>query len=474
MLVLQLNPLMDFEKNWEISSASQLPTTIQNLFFQTFRFQPLRKLSHTYYLRTSSGVALTLQNSIPQSSVFLWQRDRDSYVPGVSQLDFLLVKEKEITEKEIWDLRTDYFELKSKVPVLGSIILTQSRTLNSLERTDNATSHWFYHRKRFVEGKWKVRKNENFPLSQPLSRLALAVFHFSNSQKFLLKATRGNSSFYLANFYREVGRALFSASGEKLESLTNHSPPVLMAHVFFQLQTLSYFPWDGSRASRKDFKLEFPERNGARFSAEILNRSWLEKLKRMDSQFSQFRATYCPFILTPQSELNWISLVNLFSAFYQSLPSLGRDLQEVPLLLPEQVFEVMSVGWHWGESLEHLSWVRPAQLEDSAWVMECERATFLRLKERVKLERNLILGKLISSSPDAVQKALTQLAWGVLTLKAKQNLADPLLVERTQKDLPETSRVFRSLSIQPSVQNLQALLRGTLATLRESHWVVKD
>ncbi len=459
--------LMDFEKNHESFLFPEFPISIRNLFSQTFRFQPLRQLGAGYYRMSSIKIARILQGSVPSSKVYLLGEDIEQSIPGVFDQDFLLVKEKEVREKEIWDLRTDYFELKRKFPLIGEVLFTRLQDFREFQMAGSAAFVGFSELKKFSENRWKIKKAKENLSQSPLSQLALSLYYFEKAQKYLIKSFLGNSSFYRARFIKEVGRTLFACSGERLDSLQSQSPSVLMAHAFYQIQQLANLANQDKPKNKIDFKINFPEKNGARFSSEMLNRSWIHKLKKTDPIFSVLRGSSAPLILIPSADINLVTAVNLFSGFVNLLPALLQDSKDIPLLIPAAAFEMMSLGWHWGKPFSHLSWICPAQLNDSKWRAACARASFQRLKERALLERNLILGKMISQSPETVSKALKTLSRILLVLEARENLADSILIEKCQSKLPKTSEVFKMLTTSKNILSLQTLIRAALTVLNE-------
>ena len=102
---------MDYEKPWNPSSNLQFPIAIRNIVYQTFRFRPLKKLGHTYYQMTAKKIGKVLQSIASSSKVFLTGAEEELFIPGISELNFLIVKDREIREREIWDLRTEYFDI---------------------------------------------------------------------------------------------------------------------------------------------------------------------------------------------------------------------------------------------------------------------------------------------------------------------------------------------------------------------------
>ncbi|MFM8313605.1 MAG: hypothetical protein ACKOA8_04910, partial [Deltaproteobacteria bacterium] len=165
-------------------------------------------------------------------------------------------------------------------------------------------------------------------------------------------------------------------------------------------------------------------------------------------------------------ELNLVTVVNLFSSLVNYLPSLLGNKEELPLLLPANAFELMALGWHWDESLIHLSWSYPSQNEDLKWLTECGSSTYWQLKERVSLERNLILGSLVSESPQAVEKRLKIWTRNLLHLKLKSNDLEDLS-QCPQMDLTQTKKAWTVLNQKNPVLNLKDLLELTLNILRE-------
>lgn len=464
--------LMDFQKNWDLFSFPfvfpEIPVSLRNLFSQTFRFQPLRQLGAGYYRISASKIARTIQTAVPKSKIYFHGEDLDHSIPGVFDLDFLVLKEREISEKEIWELRSDYFELKRKFPVIGKITFSRNQDFKELQTSGLANLIGFLELKVFSDEGWKSTKLKEVFESIYSSRLALGVYYYQRAQEELIKSFRGNSSFYRAKFFKEIGRAFWVCSGENLSSLQNQSPAILMAHLFYQLQQLADLSNPKVSQEKSDFKILFPEKNGSRFSTEMLNRSWIHKLKRGDSVFASLRASSAPLILIPPSDLNLVSSINLFSGFINLWPPFLQEAKEVPRLIPSKVFEKMSLGWHWGKPFSHLSWACPDQFDDKSWRAECGRATLHRLKERVLLERNLILGKMVTDSPETAFKSLKRLCRNLLVIQANENLPDLLLAERCRKSLPKTSEIFTVLISNKNILSLETVVKASLAVLKET------
>jgi hypothetical protein len=352
--------------------------------------------------------------------------------------------------------------------VIGKITFSRTQDFKELQTSGLATLTGFSDLKIFSEDGWKPAKLKEGSEPNYSSRLALGVYYYQRAQEELIKSFLGNSSFYRARFFKEIGRAFWVGSGENLSSLQNQSPPILMAHLFYQLQRLAEFADPKLSQEKSDFKILFPDKNGARFSIEMLNRSWIYKLKRGDSLFASLRATSAPMTLIPSSDLNLVSSINLFSSFINLWPAFLQDAKEVPRLIPSKVFEKMALGWHWGKPFSHLSWACPAQVEDKNWRAECGRATLQRLKERVLLERNLILGKMVTGSPETAFKSLKRLCRNLLVIQANENLPDLVLAERCQKELPKTSETFTLLTANKNILSLETLVKASLAVLKET------
>lgn len=463
---------MDFQKNWDLFSFplpfSEIPVPLRNLFSQTFKFQPLKQIGAGYYRASATRIARSIQSSLPKTKVYLRGYDLEHSIPGVFDLDFLVLKEKEIKEKEIWDLRTDYFELKRKFPVMGNITFAQTQDFKALQSAGLTDFLGFSDLEKFTSEGWKSTKaREKFELSMP-SRLALSLYYFERAQKFLIKSHAGSASFYRMKFLKEIGRTLLACSGEKLGLIQSQNPSVLMAHAFYQIQQLAKAVSDKTGKEKVDFRLIFPEKKGARFSAEIINRSWIYKLKKGDSIFASLRASSAPLILLPSQELNLVSSVNLISSYIHLWPAFLQDSKEIPLLIPAAAFELMGQGWHWRKAYSHLGWISPSQTENSKWLLHCGRGTHARLRERVLLDRCLILGKMVTSSPESAFKALKTFCRDLLILEAKENLSDSLLVENCQPNLPRTREVFRLLTGNRNVLNLQTLVKAALIVRNET------
>ena len=457
---------MDFEKYGELPILSEIPLSIRNIFYQTFKFQPLRQLGAGYYTLASKKIASVFQSSVASGKVFLLNPQENVENLGAFDLEFLISKEREFKEKEVWDLRADYFELKRKFPVLGRVSLTQSSVFKEFLATNFASTLYFNQRKKFSDGKWKIPKKVKEPNFDLLSRLALAIRCYGLAQHYLLQSHSEKLGVFRAKFYQEAHRALYLASGEKTESFEVQSPAFLLAHVFFQIHHLSDLCLKQGVRRSDEFEVHFLSKSGNRFSAEMLNRSWIDKLKKIDNGFAAFRATSSEGVITPTHELNLVTVVNLFSSLVNYLPSLLGNKEELPLLLPANAFELMALGWHWDESLIHLSWSYPSQNEDLKWLTECGSSTYWQLKERVSLERNLILGSLVSESPQAVEKRLKIWTRNLLHLKLKSNDLEDLS-QCPQRDLTQTKKAWTVLNQKNPVLNLKDLLELTLNILRE-------
>jgi hypothetical protein len=413
-------------------------------------------------------MAQALQSSLPKTKIYLRGQDTDHSIPGVFDIDFLILKEKEIREKEIWDLRTEYFELKRKFPVMGKVTLAQTADFKALQSAGLSDYLGFSDLQKFTDEGWKAKKDTEISKTNYSSRLALSVYYFERAQKYLIKSFLSNSSFNRLKFSKEIGRALYTCSGEKLGPIQSQNPSILMAHAFYQIQQLAKLANEKSDREKIDFKILSPQKNGARFSAEVVNRSWIYKLKRGDALFASLRASSAPLILLPALDLNLVSSVNLLSSFINLWPSFLQDSKEIPLIIPSGAFELMSLGWHWRKTHTHLGWAYPAQLEDSHWRLNCGRGTYQRLKERVLFERCLILGKVVTGSPEVVFKAMKTFCRNILIFEAKENLSDSLLIERCQADLPKTCEVFEMLISHRNVLSLQPLVKAALAVLSET------
>lgn len=463
---------MDFQKTWDSFSFpfpfSELPLSLRNLFSQTFRFQPLRQLGTGYYRLSATKIARVLQSSLPNTKVYLRSHDSEPSIPGVFDLDFLVIKEKEIKEKDIWELRTDYFDLKRKFPVMGNITLAQTQDFKALQSAGLSDFLGFSQLQKFSNEGWKTQKAKERLEPPHSSRLALSIYYFERAQKYLIKSFLGNSSFYRLKFSKEIGRALFACSGERLGPIHSQNPSVLMAHAFYQIQQLAKLVNEKYSKEKVDFNVRFPMKNGARFSAEMINRSWIHKLKRGDTLFSAVRPSSAPMVLLTSEDLNLVSSVNLLSSFINLWPSCLQDSKEIPLLIPGRAFELMSLGWHWRKPYSHLGWAYPAQLEDSKWRLNCARGTSHRLKERILFERCLILGKMVSGSPEIAFKALKTFCRNLLILEVKENLPDSLLIENCQSKLPRTCEAFRMLVSQRNILSLQPLVKSALSVLNET------
>lgn len=472
--VLESKEPMDFEKVEEIPILSELPASVRNLFYQSFKFQPLRQIGSGYYRLASKKIASGLQNSIPSAKVFLLNPYENSVALGAYDLDFLAVKEKEFKEKTIWELRADYFHLKRRFPILGRVLLTQTQFLKSLSHSDCAASVVFVRRKRYQDGKWKSKKEWEKPIVNPLSRLALSISSFDKAQQYLIKSYRSRSSFYRARFYEEIHQSLYLSSGEKLGSSDLQTPALLLAHAFFHIQELAKKVSVPKIDKRTNFRFNFDTKSGARFSAEMLNRSWLDRLKKMDSGFASFRATPASLMLSCSTDLGLISVVNLFSGLVNFLPSLAEEVEELPLLLPDKAFEAMAQGWHWSKPLAHLSWAYPAQAENEEWLKACSEGTLFRLRERIFLETNLILGRLVSHSPEAVQKELRKLTAQILLLKSQENLPEAILRKQMRNVLPNTVEANEWVSRDREIVNLKSLVPLTLQVLKEAPLILEN
>lgn len=112
---VRMNP-MDFQKTWDSFSFpfpfTELPLSLRNLFSQTFRFQPLKQLGTGYYRKSAKRMAQALQSALPKMKIYLRGQDADQSIPGVFDIDFLILKEKEIREKEIWDFELSFLNSK--------------------------------------------------------------------------------------------------------------------------------------------------------------------------------------------------------------------------------------------------------------------------------------------------------------------------------------------------------------------------
>jgi hypothetical protein len=463
---------MDFQKTWDSFSFpfpfAELPLSLRNLFSQTFRFRPLKQLGTGYYRKSATRMARAIQGSLPKMKIYLRSQDFEHSIPGVFDIDFLVLKEKEIKEKEVWELRTEYFELKRKFPVMGKVTFAQSQDFKALQSAGLSEFLGFSELQKFMDDGWKTTKAKEVSQPQDSSRLALSIYYFERAQKYLIRSFLSNSSFNRLKFLKEIGRCLFTCSGEKLGLIHSQNPSVLMAHAFYQIQQLAKLANDNSENERANFKLLFPDKNGARFAAEMVNRSWIYKLKRGDALFASLRASSTPLILLPATDLNLVSSINLFSSFINLWPSFLQDSKEIPILIPSGAFELMSLGWHWRKTHAHLGWAYPAQLEDSHWRLNCVRGTYQRLKERVLFERCLILGKVVTGSPEFVFKAMRTFCRNVLILEAKENLPDSLLIERCQSSLPNTCEVFKMLISHKNILSLQPLVKAALIILSET------
>lgn len=463
---------MDFQKNWDLFSFSfpfsEIPVSLRNLFSQTFRYQPLRHLGAGYYRASATRIAKVIQNTLPKTKVYLRGHDLEHLTPGVFDLDFLILKEKEIKEKEIWDLRTDYFDLKRKFPVIGNIALAQAQDFKALQLAGLADYLGFSDLKKMTSEGWKSKKTKETASLSYSSRLALSIYYFERAQKYLIKSHGGNSSFYRTKFSKEIGRALFVCSGEKLGPIQSQNPSVLMAHAYYQIQQLAKLAVEKTDKEKNDFRILFPEKKGARFSAEMINRSWIHKLKRGDQLLSSLRPSSAPLVLLPSENLNLVSSVNLLTSFINLWPAFLQESKEIPVLIPRGAFELMSLGWHWRKPYSHLGWSYPSQSESGKWHLQCAKGTHHRLKERVLFERCLILGKLVTGSPELAFKSLKTFCRNLLVLEAKENLSDALLVERCRESLPKTCEVFKLLLANRNVLNLQTLVKASLMVLNET------
>ncbi len=458
---------MDYEKPWNPSSNLQFPIAIRNIVYQTFRFRPLKKLGHTYYQMTAKKIGKVLQSIASSSKVFLTGAEEELFIPGISELNFLIVKDREIREREIWDLRTEYFEIKRKFPMMGDLNVTCSSDLKRLESSASASSNWFSDRKKLSHDNWKSSKPKESIPAQLSSQLALSVHYFSKAQKYLISSRRKSSAFYRIQFLKYIGRTLFLCSGENLESLNLQTPAVLMAHAYYQIQQLAERAHEEQRPNKLDFKLNFREKKGARFGAEILNRGWVYKLRKIEPSFTMLRASSCPLVLVPQSNLTLVSAVNIFSHFVALFSSFDEEPKEVPLIVSPATFDLLSSGWHWGNTFSHLNWAYPAQVEDNDWLKHCRFASHYRLKESLLLGRNLIIGNLISQSPENIHRTLKDFTRLSLIAKAKENLSDLDLINKFEQQYPNTTQLFELLIKKQRPINLQSLVRGTLNVLKE-------
>lgn len=466
---------MDFEKAEEIPIVSQISAPVRNLFYQSFRFHPLRQLGSGYYRLAGQKIAARFQKVMPKSKLFLLNPVDNALMLGAYDLDFLIVKEKEISEKQVWELRADYFHLKRRFPVLGRVSLTQSHLLKRLSHSDCAASVVFSRRKRYQDGKWKSKKEWEKPIINPLSRLALSISNFDKAQHSLVKSSLSHSSFYRARFYQEIHESLYLSSGERLGGDELQPPALLLAHAFYQIQELANkLSLPRKKGEPQNFKLNFELKNGLRFAAETINRTWLEKLKKINPTFNGFRATPASLILSSSTDLGLIAVMNMFADFVNYLPALGSESEELPILLPGKAFDFMALGWHWSKPLSHLNWAYPAQLENEDWVKDCSEATSFRVRERLLLESNLILGKLISHSPEGVQKALRNLTEKMLLMKAKENLPENHLRKQLKDCLPHTLETHEWVRKEKAILNLKTLVPLAIKTVKEIPLILEE
>lgn len=415
---------------------TRIPIALRSLIYRSFRREPLHTLGISYYTYWSKKLGLKLQAHFPQADILWTGGAIERCVPGVSDLDFVV-----LAEEEDWD-ETVLSSLKKEIKPqpylpLGEIHLVSPKLWKLFWQSPPAAALWFSSQRVLSDDKWvRLLKNEN-RLPRTASRVAIALHHYCRAVDYLSKATGSEKLFYRAGFIREITKTLAYAKGEGVNRLQKGSEELLLSQGFLALRAAAFQALGELKASTKKFS-----RRGdpaLRFATEMLHRRLERGLRSYPSLNLRSGSVPRLFAWAYQGT----GLVSTFEKYVEYVKAHEASPEGYAYLVSPEVYEICLLGWNWGSLEDSVRFLPVDREEDEEWLSLFEAQLELRAKERALLELVTLPGNLLFQLPEEKMTKLEAFSESLRFLAIEEESILSPLVEAVRTQVSDAVLIQR-------------------------------
>lgn len=377
---------MEYHREAKFIERPRIPIGVRSFIYRLSKTGALEGIGSSYYRWAALKIARAFYHFHDVHSIYLIGGGLTRCVPGISDLDFIVVVEPAYEEAFLRQFRQILKRQRRLYPVLGEVHVMRPDAWTKFKNSQNAYSEWFIGRHRFLEDEWKPEK-VSFKATPSLeTRLALSLLHYWKAHGYLVRSKEEYPEYFQSHFQREISKAIDFSIGTSLKIRRDLPFEALIQNAIQRIEK-SAVAILSSQTETPPLVLKIKEKGGERFALEIQQRRWFDALRNASVVGDSIEMTPVPGVMLFNRGNE-----SLIKKFYSALSGFSSP----PLLLGPKGVELVRRGLGWGAPGDHLNWFSPADREDFLFLRSVSQLSYLSIRERFSLNVALFRGKIVS------------------------------------------------------------------------------